>query len=392
MLATLSSNVRYITSIDLQGCRFISDMGVTSLVENHVSLVSLNLRDCNQLTDISMDAIVAFCPSLAKLAVWSTLSYEGSRMMHALARYALISAWLAHVQSCREHGLSLMQSFTALRSLKFYSCIALVDKLLQPILKRNSTLQTLVIEYVLVLALARKKKPALAHSRTTFASHCLGVTGKALLNLYKHNPEIRTLYLDGSISVIPRAVAELQRCKSLKRFSAINLENTVMYVLGSATCSETTTTTTANTRDRNSDSTMNGIAFANLELLRVRGCTKLSNSFLSTFANHSRNLSCIDLSECPQIDHRSLCYLAQGGTALRELSLAETSVTDDSLGLFLQFHKHLRFLNLRRCYFITDRIIIQLAQCPALETLIVASCAGVTGTSRVVMVLLEATR
>ena len=213
-----------------------------------------------------------------------------------------------------------------------------------------------------------------------------------MLNLYKHNPEIRTLYLDGSISVIPRAVAELQRCKSLKRFSAINLENTVMYVLGSATCSETTTTTTANTRDRNSDSTMNGIAFANLELLRVRGCTKLSNSFLSTFANHSRNLSCIDLSECPQIDHRSLCYLAQGGTALRELSLAETSVTDDSLGLFLQFHKHLRFLNLRRCYFITDRIIIQLAQCPALETLIVASCAGVTGTSRVVMVLLEATR
>jgi len=154
VLATLSSNVRYITSIDLQGCRFISDMGVTSLVENHVSLVSLNLRDCNQLTDISMDAIVAFCPSLAKLAVWSTLSYEGSRMMHALARYALISAWLAHVQSCREHGLSLMQSFTALRSLKFYSCIALVDKLLQPILKRNSTLQTLVIEYVLVLALA----------------------------------------------------------------------------------------------------------------------------------------------------------------------------------------------------------------------------------------------
>jgi hypothetical protein len=124
---------------------------------------------------------------------------------------------------------------------------------------------------------------------------------------------------------------------------------------------------------------MNGIAFSCLELLRVKGCIKLTNAFVSNFSNHCRYLQHIDLSQCTQIDHRSLCYLAQGGKAIRELALAETSVTDDSLALFVQFHKQLQLLNLRRCYFITDRGISQLLACAELETVILASCAGVTG-------------
>ena len=58
---------RHITSLNLTECDSVTDTGLEAIAAGYPALTSLNLTECDSVTDKGLEAIVSGCPALTSL-------------------------------------------------------------------------------------------------------------------------------------------------------------------------------------------------------------------------------------------------------------------------------------------------------------------------------------
>ena len=72
LLQSFSCLWKHVKSFDLSDLRFITDSGLTTLLQNCNQIVSLNLTRCVHLTDRVAVNISRYCPKLCFLSLYQT--------------------------------------------------------------------------------------------------------------------------------------------------------------------------------------------------------------------------------------------------------------------------------------------------------------------------------
>ncbi|QQP32562.1 Fbox/LRRrepeat protein 20like, partial [Caligus rogercresseyi] len=67
----LAANTKHLQTLNIQGCRNVTDEGVILLAENTPDLRYLCISNCGHITDSSLLALASNCPKLSKLEVAS---------------------------------------------------------------------------------------------------------------------------------------------------------------------------------------------------------------------------------------------------------------------------------------------------------------------------------
>jgi hypothetical protein len=60
----IGKNCKRLLSLDIKGCKRVSDRGVQALSEGCCELESLSVSNCDTLTDASLKKVAAHCHSL----------------------------------------------------------------------------------------------------------------------------------------------------------------------------------------------------------------------------------------------------------------------------------------------------------------------------------------
>lgn len=291
---------------------------------NTVSSSSINLNSSGAQISIttSQDALTRTREDLRA-------SNERSRLSTAFARLIennpnLCRLELAHTGVTDYHLAQISGNARSIAQLKLVS-ESITDIGLHSLAKSGLPLQLLDLERALVTD-AGIQEIAVAFGHTLSAlslSSCsnAGLTDEALIRVSLHCPLITQLDVSHSSAASDRSVAAIaERCPKLQRLSVV-------------------------------------------------GCRFLTDYAIEALSRHAHKLQSLNLSRCPCII--SLGPLGDGSPELRELrARACEFVSDDTPGFNrLANLRHLRYLDLQGCHYITDITLgmLETDACPDLE-------------------------
>ncbi|KAK2588985.1 hypothetical protein KPH14_001834 [Odynerus spinipes] len=117
----------------------------------------------------------------------------------------------------------------------------------------------------------------------------------------------------------------------------------------------------------------------NLTSVRLRGCDWLTADFLLSLVHYNRNLRRLVLADCYRISDEAVESMFEFLTALTDLSLEKTAITDKTLlAMIERGATAIECLDLRYCHGITDHGLMVLRALRSIRKLWVLGCGSVT--------------
>ena len=128
-VSAIAEGCHQLTSIDLSNCDGISDIGVSAIAEGCHQLTSIDLRGCQSISDIGVSAIAEGCHQLTSITL-SNCDGISDISVSALAEgcHQLTSINLVCCQNISDIGLSaIAEGCHQLTSINIYGCRVISD-------------------------------------------------------------------------------------------------------------------------------------------------------------------------------------------------------------------------------------------------------------------------
>ena len=306
-----SGKFPFLDSLDLSNCNNITDTGLLELWMGCPQLASVNLGYCSKITDASVIALSNGCPQLTDLNLWNCNITDAS-------------------------VIAISNGCPRLTSVDLYGCDKITDKS--------------------VIALSNGCQQLISLN----LCDCSTITDKSVVALSNGCSLLVLLDLRGCENITDISVSSLaNRCPQLTTFKlaeCINITDASLIALSNR-CQLTT--------------------------LNLRYCN-ITDIGVIALSNECSQLTDLNLSDCDEITAASVIALSKGCPKLATLNLklCHENITDESVVALSNGCSLLTDLNLTGCIHITDKSVIALAnRCQQLVSLNLNDCSQITDES-----------
>lgn len=289
-LIQMSKSCTNLMGLSLMYNKKITDKGIEKLVENCKKLKQLDLSWCSRLTNSCLELISQHCVHLEELSVACCKLISGSGIECVVQHCKNIK--LLELRSCNSIENVEFPPSTSLQYLDLSHCPLLGNETME-YLSGCQYLSSLDINTCPKLTDCSVSK--LLHSSELVF---LNFSNCNFQNLSFRTPNLTNLNLSGCVNLSLSTFQSLAQCHSLTELQLRGCTSITDECIQAFTC------------DGSSHS------LVSLDLSR---CTSLSNESISTLVQRCKYLRFLDISWCPQLNDRAICYISQHINTLVQL-------------------------------------------------------------------------
>ena len=357
-------------SINLAGCKAVSDNGVASIASRCTKLTAIDLEECNRVTDKGLATLAAACPELLPNKVLSKA--KGVRFCAAVAKQHpdLMEIDLLECDAVTDKGLeALAKSCPRLLPNKVLSkakgnlfCIAVANQ--HPDLREIDLQKCKAVTDKGLAALANgcpKLLPSKVLSKAKGDLFCVAVS--------KQHPNLVEIDLYGCKATTDKGLAALAKsCKQLLPSKVLSLAKGDNFCAEVAAQHPDLTDINLQDCDAVTDRGLEALAVSCHMLLPSRVLSKAKGDrFCLAVAAHHPDLVDINLQDCEAVTDIGLEALAKSCPHLLPSKVISNAKGDRFCSAVAANHPDLTSIDLQACKQVTDKGLAALAQaCPQL--------------------------
>lgn len=355
----------HLQELILVGCRNVSDAGIGSVCKYQTGLITLDIRECPDLTNGSVMAVGTYlrqlknlylhkCKMISDKAVAVLKNLNHLEVLDLSECFQVTSDGLVKglcggsVKNLTHLGLNCCSSVTDTFVLKACECL--------PFLVHVDLGSCFPITDLSVHAISRSLK----YLRYLRLAWCKNITDLGLLGL--HSTDNHVDHED-----------ETGMCKCNKKYPS-----TVIFKKPVATLKDSTSNGNLTELSLTSN-TVNLSNLAGLRYLDLTACKKLTDTGLIQTVKFPE-LQILHLGLVPGLTDEGLNAIVKNCPSIEELNVSQTvSLTDDVMETVVKKLHRLQTLNVFGCDKLTDKTVSLIqAHCDRLKNLDVSFCSGIT--------------
>ncbi|KAI3944534.1 hypothetical protein MKW92_049863 [Papaver armeniacum] len=333
-LANIRQGSMSLETLNMSNCPNVSHVGLSAVTNGAVSLrqliiaygspVTLSLTDCMQrlpmlqsvkldgcqLTSSALKAIGDWCISLRDISLSKCVGVMDDGLSLLVARHKELKK--LDISCCREITRlsmdSITNSCTSLTSLRMESCSFVSREAFISIGKKCHFLEELDFTDTEVDDEGLKSISRGSRLSVLRIGICLNITDEGLIHVGMHCPKLIELDLYRSPSITDLGIAAIASgCPNLEIINlAYSTDITDSSLLSLSKCTKINT-------------------------LEMRGCPNISSTGFSAIAQGCKRLTKLDIKSCFNINDSGMALLAHFSQSLKQINLSYCSVTDVGL-------------------------------------------------------------
>ncbi|KAI3974704.1 hypothetical protein MKX01_004433 [Papaver californicum] len=333
-LANIRQGSMSVETLNMSNCPNVTHIGLSAVTKGAVSLrqliiaygspVTLSLTDCMQrlpmlqsvkldgcqLTSSALKAIGDWCISLRDISLSKCVGVMDDGLSLLVARHKELRK--LDITCCREITRlsidSITNSCTSLTSLRMESCSLVSKEAFISIVKKCHFLEELDFTDTEVDDEGLKSISRGSRFSVLRIGICLNITDEGIIHVGMHCPKLIELDLYRSPAITDLGIAAIASgCPKLEiiniAFSEDITDSSLIYL---SKCQKINT-------------------------LEMRGCPKISSMGLSAIAVGCKRLTKLDIKSCFNINDSGMALLARFSQSLKQINLSYCSVTDVGL-------------------------------------------------------------
>lgn len=327
----------------LGSCDQLNTYGIISMTSSQKSLVYLNLSSCTRLNNEALESICKKLPNLESLAISKCPKLTNEGLVHLALVEKLKFLDIARCPYVTSEGI--LNGICKIKDCKLISL----------------NISSLELDESVIIAIAENFK----NLRILNMSNCSSVTDTSIQAIFKNLTLLSELFIKGCKSLTDAALTGMGMGKNTQSTSSPiptrTINNSEKYLRISLQSKAEREIVQDAQRKNNirlvcenySEAIIGGFSLVrlkSLEHLDLCGCNNITDVSL-TYAFHSKALKSLYLSDCQQVTHEGLKYLAENCPCIEKLELNNCyNLCDEGIRVIAVNLKRLKYLYIRVSY------------------------------------------
>lgn len=352
-LKTISelANIK-LKKLSLSSCDQLNSQGIISMTKIQNTLVNLDLSSCTRLNNEALESICKNLTNLESLIISKCSKITNEGVVHLAVVEKLKFLDIARCPYVTSDGI--LNGICKIKDSKMISL----------------NISSLELDESVIIAIAENFK----NLRILNMSNCSSVTDTSIQAIFKHLTLLIALFIKGCKSLSDAALTGMGMGKSAESTSAspvparINTDNSDKFLrISLQSRAEREIVQDAHRKnnirvvcENYSEAIIGGFSLVrlkSLEHLDLCGCNNITDVSL-TYAFHSKALKSLYLSDCQQVTHEGLKYLAENCPCIEKLELNNCyNLSDEGIRVIATNLKRLKYLYLRVSFILFNRYL-----------------------------------
>lgn len=332
----LSSLQRSLTELDVSLCPRITDGCLLKICSGLHNLTSLSIQKCRGITDLGVSGLCEL-KNLIYLNISECDLIEGEGLVKGLCfriNPKFKELRLSHLGNMTDNVVvSLSKCLPNLKVLDLGYCYnAVTNRSVQSILQHNKYLQTLILtmcERLSDSGLTGVKLKMIPTKKIMNEGFKLPLGSKAELEIVR----------EAKLKLELQEICE--NCSNVSGFSLKNLKGLQHLNLTGCNGISDVSLTYA-------------FEFQELRSLNLSHCNQISKEGLQHLSTNCRSIEFLNLEHCQNVDNEGVYHIVKNFKRLDTLILGSNKITDSVALYITQYSKQLIYLDIRNCYQITS--------------------------------------